>query len=194
MNIDWTVLLIGGSSATGKSLLARQLAEHYKIPLTEADDIRIALQQVLENTTNPDLFYFLVNPNYLESDIPPLIQKLLNVGKEVWKPLSALIDKHIVCNEPVIFEGDAIIPELIATRDQNKIKAIFLYDDKENLKNRELARNRGGNSERMAERQAEFSFAVGQEFKKQAEENGYITIQASPIETLLDRTIKVLEN
>lgn len=194
MSIEWKVLLIGGSSATGKSILARKLAEYYKIPVTEIDDIRIALQEVLDRSTYPDLFTFLDNPNYLnEYDSSDLVQKLLNVGKEIWKPLNALIEKHIICNEPVIFEGDGIIPELLAQRSQDKIKAVFLYDDKENLKARELNRNRGGNSQELAEKQAEFSFEFGQEIKKQAEKNGFITIQASPIEILFDRTIKLLE-
>src|SRR3989344_5958575 len=162
MNRNWTVYLIGGSSATGKSILARRLAEHYKISLTEVDDIRIALQEVLDKTSYPDLFTFLVNPNYLkDSDIQDLVQKLLDVGKEIWKPLNTLIDKHIACNEPVIFEGDGIIPALLAQRNQDKVKAIFLYDDRESLKAKELKRNGGNGSQDMADRQAEFSFAFG---------------------------------
>ena len=61
-----TVLLIGGSSGTGKSYLARQLAEYYKIPLTEVDDIRIALQQMVNKESNPDLFTFIDNPNFID--------------------------------------------------------------------------------------------------------------------------------
>lgn len=196
MNRNWTVLLISGSSATGKSILARRLADYYKIPLTEVDDVRIAIQEVLEKNSHPDLFAFLTNPNYLKDyDVEDLVQKLLNVGKEVWKPLNVLIDKHIACNEPVIFEGDVIIPGLLAQRNQDKIKAIFLYDDKENLKNRELERNRGGEtSEELADKQAEFSSKFGQELKRQAEENGFMTIKTSPIKTLFERVIKILEN
>ena len=188
MNRNWTVYLIGGSSATGKSILARRLAEHYKISLTEVDDIRIALQEVLDKTSYPDLFTFLVNPNYLkDSDIQDLVQKLLDVGKEIWKPLNTLIDKHIACNEPVIFEGDGIIPALLAQRNQDKVKAIFLYDDRESLKAKELKRNGGNGSQDMADRQAEFSFAFGQELKRQAEESGFRAIKASPVETLFER-------
>ncbi len=194
MNKDWTVLLIGGSGATGKSKLARQLAEYYKIPQTEADDIRIVLQSVLDNTSNPDLFTFLTTPDYLEKfGIDHLVQKLFDVGQEVWKPLNTLIDKHIACNEPVIFEGDSIIPNLLVQTNQDKIKTIFLYDDKENLKKRELERNRNEGSMDLADRQAEFSFEYGQKLKEQAEKNGFATLKASPIETLFQRVLEVLD-
>jgi len=65
MKTDWKVLLIGGSSASGKSSLGRQLAESYKIPLTEIDDIRIALQQIVNKADHPHLFFF-VNKDYSE--------------------------------------------------------------------------------------------------------------------------------
>ena len=58
----------------------------------------------------------------------------------------------------------------------------------------ETERNRGGNAKELVDKQVEFSFAYGQAIKKQAEENGFITIKTSPIETLFDRTIKILEN
>ena len=193
MKSDFTVLLIGGSSATGKSTLARQLAEHYKIPLTEVDDVRIVLQSVLDDIKNPDLFTFLNNPDYLEKfKTDQFVKKLIDVGKEVWKPLNVLIDKHIICNEPAVFEGDGIIPEFLAKRNRDKIKAIFLYDDLENLKKRIVKRDRRGASQ-TADKEAEFSYAVGQEFKRQAEQNGLMVIKVSPVDTLLERVLKTLD-
>jgi 2-phosphoglycerate kinase len=73
---EWDILLIGGSSAVGKSYLARQLSKHYELPLMELDDIRIALQQVVDRKTNPRLFFFLENSDYLEKfDTATLVQK-----------------------------------------------------------------------------------------------------------------------
>lgn len=194
MNREWTVLLIGGSSGTGKSILARSLALRYKIPLTEVDDIRIALQAAIESTSRPNLFTFLNTHNYLEKYSPKqFVKKLVDVGKEVWKPLNTLIDKHIACNEPVIFEGDGIIPDLLVQRDQNKIEAVFLYDDIDNLTARTTQRNRGGNNPELIAKEAKLSYALGQELKRQAEANGYKTLSASPSDTLLDRFIKAIE-
>ena len=119
MNNQWKVLLIGGCSATGKSYLARQLAAKYKTTVTEVDDIRIALQKKIKPSDNPSLFFFLENQNFLnEFPINVLLSKLEDVGNEVWPSLNGLIEKHIACNEPIIFEGDGIIPKLLASRNQ----------------------------------------------------------------------------
>ena len=188
------VILIGGSSATGKSFLAKQLAEKYKISVIEVDDIRIALQSKLKPADFPDLFFFLENINYLtDNSINFLISKLESVGVEIWPALNALIDKHITCNEPVIFEGDGIIPKLVASRNRESIKSIFIYDEKENILQKELKRQRGGVNQNL-DKQVEFSYQHGQDLKKQAEILGFITILAPPQETLYERTIKLLEN
>ena len=44
MRAPWIVTLVCGASGTGKSCLARPLAERYGAPLAEADDIVTALQ------------------------------------------------------------------------------------------------------------------------------------------------------
>jgi len=188
------VILIGGSSSTGKSYLAKQLAEKYRMSLIEIDDIRIALQSKLKPADFPNLFFFVENKNYLtDNSVEFLLSKLESVGVEIWPALNSLIDKHIACNEPVIFEGDGIIPKLAASRNQENIQSIFIYDDKENILQKELKRQRGGVNPNL-EKQVEFSHQHGQMIKSQAESLGLITISASPQETLFERTIKLLEN
>lgn len=191
----WKVLLIGGSSATGKSYLARQLSEYYKVPLTEVDDIRIALQQLVNKTEHPDLYFFLDNRNFLQDySTEVLVENLLAVGQEVWPALDTLITKHLVCNEPVIFEGDSILPNLLAQRELSQIRAIFLYDSTENLKEREIRRNRAGQSDsETLDQQINFSSAYGEKLKAQAEQYGFIAIKASPLETLFERAKEALE-
>ena len=188
------VLLIGGSSGTGKSYLARQLAEYYKIPLTEVDDIRIALQQLVNKESIPDLFTFIDNPNFIdEHDEVVCTKKLLDVGTSMWKSLDELISKHVVCNEPVIFEGDGIIPELIATRDLHKIKPIFIYDDIDGIKEKQILRNRHGKESDENSKNILFSYTYSQEIKHQAEDKGFLIVKASPMETLLERTLEELK-
>ncbi len=195
MKTNWTVLLVGGSSGVGKSHLAKQLAEYYKTPLTEIDDIRIALHQLVDKSQYPDLFTFIDNPNfYNDFDEHTFTQKLLGVGHIIWKSLSVLISKHSELAERVIFEGDGIIPELLAKRDLQNIKAIFIYDDLNSIKERQLKRNRLGKALEKSEKNALFSYTYSEELKKQAEANGFLTIKASPIETLYDRAIELIDN
>lgn len=195
MKTNWKVLLIGGSGATGKSHLARQLAKHFEVPLTEIDDIRIALQKMVRKEDHPELFTFLdADPNFIEQNTPEYwSQKLLEVGKIIWPALDDLISKHIVCNEPVIFEGDSVIPQLLASRSQNDIKAIFLYDDKEELYQRDIQRNRGNTPKpEKAKKYVEFTHDYGEEIKKQAEAAGYTVVRTSPLDTLFTRVLDVL--
>ncbi len=195
MKTDWNVLLIGGSSGTGKSYLARQLSLYYKAPVTEVDDIRIALFQLVDRNQYPELFTFVDNLNfYNEYDEHSFTKKLMDVGKVVWKSLNILISKHAELDEKIIFEGDGIIPQLLAERDLNKIKAIFIYDDLEAIKERQLKRNRLGKALEKAEKNALFSYTYSQELKRQAEEKGFLTIQASPIESLYERTLELLNS
>ncbi len=194
MSNDWKLLLIGGSSATGKSYLARQLAGHYHTTVTEIDDLRIALQQQLSPSVNPDLFFFLDNPEYLNNyQTNELINNLIKVGNFIYPSLKALIEKHIACNEPIIFEGDGIIPNLINGFDKNLVKSIFIYDEMDNIRNRELMRQRGGINSNL-DKQVKFSYEFGMEIKKQAENYKQTLICATPQDTLFDRTIKELEN
>jgi 2-phosphoglycerate kinase len=194
MQPDWKVLLIGGSSATGKSYLARQLAIHYQIPLTEVDDIRIALQQIADKEKHPDLFYFLDHPDYLRvNDTHQLVYRLIKVANEIWPALNELISKHIICNEPVIFEGDGIVPELLAQRDLHAIKCLFLVDTKEHLHARDLQRSRGNYTGEGADLQAEFSSQFGLELERQAIYHQLSVVKTLPLETLYERVLQELQ-
>ena len=192
---NWKVILIGGSSATGKSYLAKQLSSYYKIPLTEVDDIRITLQQVLDRKSHSDLFFFLDNQDFINKfDTDELVLKLLKVGSEIWPALKVLIEKHIACNEPIIFEGDGIIPDLIAKENFKSVLPTFIHDTKENILERDIKRSRGKNyNVNLATKQSDFSFAFGEEIEKQAQEASFTIIEASPIDTLFERTLKTIE-
>lgn len=195
METNWSVLLIGGTSGAGKSHLAQQIAERYKISHIEADDIRIALRTVTDREKHPELFTFVDNQNYLvEFTEEKFVEELLKTGSTVWRAINDLIIRHITFDEKIIIDGDSIIPELLIKREQNGIKAIFLYDDLEHIRERQIQRNR--NKKRTQEKieiNARFSYAYSETLRKQAEENGFQTIKASPIETLFDRIVSVLE-
>lgn len=194
-NPNWTVLLIGGSSGVGKSHLARQLAEHYKTPFTEVDDIRIALHQLVDKEQYPDLFTFIDNPNFYEEyDEHDFTEKLLSIARVLWKSLDVLISKHVALEETVIFEGDGVIPELLSKRDLDKVKSVFIYDDIEHIKERQMKRNRQGKALEKMEKNALFSYAYSEELRRQAEEHGFLTIKASPLETLYERAVEIIDS
>lgn len=195
MQNDWTVLLIGGGSGVGKTRLAQQLGEKYGISHTETDDLRVGLRTVTDRETHPELFTFVDNQNYLaEFSEQQFVEAHLASGKTVWNALDPIITKHVGFNERVIFDGDSILPSLLAARDQKGVRAMFLYDDLEGIRERQVARNR--NKKRTPEKMetnAQFSYAYSEVLRKQAQERGMTTIKASPIETLFERVVAALE-
>ena len=187
---NWTVLLIGGASGVGKSHLGRQLSHHYKVPLVEVDDIRIALRTVADKDNYPDLFTFVDNPNFLdEFSQEQFVAKLIDVGVALWPALDVLISKHIKCNEPVIIEGDGIIPKMLAGRSQDEVQSLFLDDEIDSIRSKIEVRNRHGSEIRKLDRRSEFAHAYNEEIIKQAREHDFQVVSASPMDTLLERVV-----
>ena len=46
INRNWTVLFIGGSSGTGKSSIAYEIARFYGVNVLEVDDIHLTVETV----------------------------------------------------------------------------------------------------------------------------------------------------
>ncbi len=75
---DWTVLLIGGGSATGKTVLGEALARHFEARYIDLDLFWITLQRAL----------------------PPEVEPRLHVfeQKSVWEEAPAMLVEHLPQN------------------------------------------------------------------------------------------------
>ena len=161
------------------------------MPLLEVDDIRIALRTVTENKHHPDLFTFVDNTKFFDEFTQEhYVTKLVDVGSTLWPALDIIISKHITCNEPVIIEGDGIIPDMLAKRDQDKIQSLFLSDELESLRSKMHLRNRHGSEVQKIDRRSQFAHAYSEEIIAQAENHNFLTLSASPKDTLLERVLK----
>lgn len=207
MKRDWEILLIGGSAGTGKTTLARQLSLHFQVPYFEVDDIRLVMQRTMQKADDPVLFSFLTaEKSYFDSTPHKQIAgQLYKISRAVWKGLRAVVELHLQQKKPIIIEGDGIVPELLEEFAGAKIKAVFLYDDKEALYKRELQREKEGdnrpyevsgrdtaNPDKWRERYTSVAYLYGQMIQKQAEQHNYPTCKSSPIETLYSRILDEL--
>ena len=209
MKRDWDILLIGGSAGTGKTTLTRQLSQHFKIPYMEVDDIRLVMQKALNKENNPDLFALLTKEKTY-FDITPheeIAKELVRIGTAVWPGLKTVIDNHVVFNNlPVILEGDGIIPDSVAIEKYDRMKVIFLFDEKIGIYQRELQREKEGhiraweingrdekNLEAWRSRYSSVASFFGKILKQQAKRHGYAVFDSSPIETLFDRAVSALK-
>ena len=113
----WSVLLIGGHSGAGKSMLAMQIARHFGVAYAEADDFRMALQQVTTAAEHPDLHFFITAPGVAKDGIweaspEELADRLLRVGQVVSHALEVVVAHHQWMAKPLVLEGDGILPRL----------------------------------------------------------------------------------
>ena len=137
------IISISGESGTGKTTLATHIAHHFRASLGQTDDYRMALQNITNADTHPELHYFISTPGVSKEQIwessPQVLQKsLINVNKIVSKALEVVIEHHLSARNSIVLEGDGILPELAAkyiyseSNSASKTRAVFLYEaDKE---------------------------------------------------------------
>ena len=58
---EWKILAIGGSSGTGKTIVAQEVAKRFGVSVLFVDDIRLDLQQMTTPREQPGLHVFSSN-------------------------------------------------------------------------------------------------------------------------------------
>lgn len=139
---DYPVLLLGGVSGTGKSTAAREIGQRFGIPWLQVDDLRLAFQR--SRVTLPQgtgaLHYFAdieTKPDIWRQPPERLRDTLSAVGHAMSPALEAVIENHVDQREPIVIEGDGIVPALIdrpSVRqrfDRRQVQAVFLVEPDE---------------------------------------------------------------
>lgn len=202
MQEPWIILLIGGHSGVGKSLVARQLANEWQIPLTQADDVRMILQRFIKAEETPDLHYFQ-NPEIIrEATIETMVQKLIGIGRTVSTALEVVIAHAALRQRKLILEGDGITPELAAQQwydgvqvENGVVRAVFLVEDQLDMLWSKPWSDKGDvdfaalNEQR---RWAEVSWQYGQWLKREAQQQKLPVLPSQPWQTLAERIKAIL--
>jgi 2-phosphoglycerate kinase len=191
----WRVLLIGGGAGTGKTLVAHELATRARAALTQVDDIRLALQQVVSRGAVPALHRFL--------DVPPARMPLEDaldafaaVARVLAPALEIVIAHHIATGIPIVLEGDGIEPAMARRHEfhgvpaAGRVRAVFLHEpDERALLGTLAARGRGfehlPHDERMATVRAHHQH--GRRITDEARALGLPVVASRPFATLAER-------
>lgn len=199
---DWRVLLIGGASGVGKTLVASQLGLRFGVPWLEVDDLRLAFQHsriALPERTEA-LYFFLETPGIWTQPPEALRDGLIAVGEVMSPAIEIVVANHVDTIAPVVIEGDGILPSLFATplvRDRAKnglVRAVFLVEPEEDvLLANMIARGRGttGQSEAELRTEAHAKWLYGQWLAREAHRYNLPVLHPRPWSTLIERIITV---
>lgn len=198
--LPWTVLLIGGSSGTGKTTLARAIGRQVGAAWAQADDFRLVLQRLTTPTRQPALHAFLSGDVWLRSP-EELRDRLIGVGEVVSHALEIVVANHVATDAPLVLEGDGILPSFAAGRSfagldvGDRVRAVFLVEaDEGAVLDAMLARGRGIDvlSEHERRTQARASWLYGRWLRHEAEGRGLPVIEARPHDSLADRVLEAI--
>lgn len=189
MNRDrnWTVLFIGGASGMGKSSVAYELADFYKVNVMEVDDICQAVKAMTTRENLPAIHYWSTGINWLDIGVSGNVKWLIDVSKEMIPGLKAIVNNHIETDVPVIIEGDFIHPEFVVSFENPKVKSLYIYEaDKNQIVQNYLAREGGELQHFRADISAEYGdWLVGTCAKL-----GIKVIESRPWDNVVDRIIE----
>jgi 2-phosphoglycerate kinase len=199
----YTVLLLGGSSGTGKTTVAGGLSRHLGMPVAQVDDYRLFAQWITSPADVPDLHFF-IDPRTSEqrAAMTPdeLCERLIAVGIVTSRGLEPVVAHHLDAGQPMIIEGDGITPEFAARLRLERtvgarVGAVFLVESHEQtILARMAARGRGISAASPAERLrgARLSWLYGNWIGQEARDRGLAVVPSSPIETAYERLLAAL--
>jgi 2-phosphoglycerate kinase len=196
----WQVLLIGGVSGTGKSLVSEALGKRFGVSWLQVDDVRLTLQYsgLLRAEQQPDLFYFLQHEDFHSHAPDILLEKQIAVAQVITPAISIVIDHHVATSKPIILEGDGILPGLAAQRRSDAVRAVFLTEaDEEALYHNMMARGRrmgalGTTNKEIEEQRRNWirhTWRFNKWLEDEAKQYGLPVVQSRPWETLTERIL-----
>jgi 2-phosphoglycerate kinase len=136
---DWVVLLVGGASGVGKSMLSHPLARRLDVNLTEVDDFQIALETATAPEELPLLHLWRTNfGEYTSWTHQRRVEHHVRVCREVFLPvMRAVIADHLETGTRVVFEGDFLTPEMatmatyVDQPNNGRVRALFVSETDE---------------------------------------------------------------
>ena len=194
---DWTVLLIGGHSASGKTVVAQRIGLSLGIPWLMADDLRLAFQRArVRLPTEADALYFDKSPDYWRRPAEEQRDSLIAVGEAMSPALEVVVENHVDQSAPCIVEGADLLPSLLSrppVRERRAaVRAVFLVEPDEFAileavveRGREFA----GRAEAELAEAARARWLFGQWLAREAARYGLPVVEPRAWDTLAERIL-----
>ncbi len=198
----WKVLLIGGHSGVGKTVVARQLARRFGVTLAEVDDFRLVLERMTTPEQQPALHALLAAGSRTDLSPTAVCDSLITVAQVMSHALEIVVANHVATDTPTILEGDGLLPAFAARRVfanrhvGTSVRAVFLIEEDETCLFRgAVERGRGFESLTPAHqrRQVRVSWLYGQWLQQEVVRYGLPVVTPHPWETLVERIVNVIQ-
>ncbi len=173
-------IFIGGIPASGKSYLARKIAEKTGALHLDTDTLRKEMSEDPVLKYWVDFFWNQDEEKYLtKTSCEDHWQNLVKQSESFWPTILKRIKEVMASNKSAIFEGVNILPHL-AKKDLNFPGIYLLGDSFEQILERNKKNPRWGNTEKFQELEAKLFFECdGEKYKEEAEKYEYRTFNTS---------------
>ena len=208
--LQWRVLLIGGGSGTGKTVVGRALAGRLGISLLLVDDLRLAIQAVTSPEQHPALHTFVTADSAAMGSPQSVLDGLIAVAEAMAPAVRIVIAHHLVVAGAgaIIIEGDGLLPHLVSPRHlatleefrgvpvAGMVRTLLLHEEDEAIiRENMIRRGRGFQDMPHAQQEAMVvgSWQFGQYLYEQAAANDMPTVPSRPHGTLLERVMTAMD-
>ena len=193
------VILIGGSSHSGKSALSESIAANLGWNRISTDTL--ARHPGRPWRPEPEKVPDHVAEHYLSLSVDELIQDVLHHYRvNVWPKVEEIVASHI--NDPsrggLIIEGSALWPELVATLDFDNIVSLWLTASEavfqQRIRDESLYHSKSLQERRMIDKFLERTLVYNAQMIEIANQHGFILVdvQQSNVEELTKRCLSIL--
>ena len=192
----WQVILLGGASGVGKTMVSYRLAHHYAVGLTEVDDFQVILEDMTTPEQQPVLHYW--RTHYDEArrlNEEQMLAQMLSYSRVMARALELVIANHLESRAPIVLEGDFMLPSLALQSSYHgvaaagQVRAVFLYEEDEG----QIGRNYLAREGEQQPGRAHVSWRHSEWLRREAARLGLPALSARPWETVLERVIAALE-
>lgn len=192
---DWTVLVIGGGAAVGKTTTARAVAALYDVSALPVDAIWIALKTVTSSDSHPELHYFDPSDEELALTAEYLCERHIRSAEAISQAMDSVIEYYLWERWPVVLEGAWITPAVAGrwTRQYEAVRAVFIHEpDVDEVLASMLARSDRQNPTHGQRVLSEVCWLFGNWVREQALAEGLPVVDAPPRATLAERVLEAV--
>ena len=192
---EWRVLLIGGTTAVGKSTTGALVAQRLGIHCLSADSVWKALMAVTTPGTHPDFHHFEPTPEVHAIGPEYLLQLHIAEAQAMTPALDAFLDWELHEGSRFVFQGAWITPELAAKRcSSTGERAVFIDEPEESAILASMMERSGRVSLGLEPLPRQLSISAmawryGNWLREGTRQSGIPTVTARPRETLADRIL-----